>query len=115
ARPLRITDVAVVASTLQLRDDPRMDPGVGVGTIVEVVLLSADPAAGTLRYRTRTAPLARGRHPDGIARDLAGLDASDAAADAATGAALLHSTSWRFRRDRVVVTYAALPDPDPAR
>ena len=76
-----------------------MDPG----TVVEVVLLSA--TSGGLRYRMRTATLAGRRHPDDVARDLAGL------ADEPAG--LLHSTSWRFHRNRVVLTYAALPDPDP--
>lgn len=41
-----------------------------------------------------------------MARDLAGLGTDPAA--------LLHSTSWRFRLDKVVLTYAAVPDPDPA-
>jgi hypothetical protein len=74
------------------------------GTVVEVVLLSAT-VAGALRYRMRTRTLAGRRHPDDVARDLAGL------AGDPTG--LLHSTSWRFHRNRVVLTYAALPDPDP--
>jgi len=26
----------------------------------------------------------------------------------------LHSTSWRYERGRIVLTYAALPDPEPA-
>jgi hypothetical protein len=76
-----------------------MDPG----TVVEVVLLSATSRG--LRYRMRTASLAGRRHPDDVARDLSGL------ADEPAG--LLHSTSWRFHRNRVVLTYAALPDPDP--
>lgn len=71
----------------------------GVGTVVEVVLLSACSSA--LRYRTLSAAL--DGHPDEVARRLAGLESG-----------LLHSTSWRFQRDRVVLTYAALPDPAPA-
>lgn len=81
---------------------------------MEVVLLSAGrparagrtPAGPALRYRTRTATLPGGRHPDDVARDLAGLRGGPAG--------LLHSTSWRFQHDRVVLTYAALPDADPA-
>jgi hypothetical protein len=97
---------------LQLRDDHRMEPGTapppagaGVGAVVEVVLLSAAPNLRVPRYRMRTAPLDGHRHPDAVARDLAGLG------DGPAG--LLHSTSWRFLHNRVVVTYAALPDPDP--
>jgi hypothetical protein len=79
---------------------------VTVGAVVEVVLLSAGPSAAGLRYRIRETGLAGGRHPDQVARDLAGVGTGPAA--------LLHSTSWRFRHDRVVLTYAALPDPEPA-
>jgi hypothetical protein len=78
--------------------------------LVEVVLLSTDPSLTGVRYRMRTAPLASGRYPDDLARDLAGFGAG--LNGDPTG--LLHSTSWRFQRDRVVLTYAALPDPDPA-
>jgi hypothetical protein len=74
-----------------------------VGALVEVVLLSTDPSLTAVRYRMRTATLSGGRHPDDVARELAGVDG------------LLHSTSWRFQRDRVVLTYAALPDPHPVR
>lgn len=76
-----------------------------VATLVEVVLLSVGAAPAALRYRARAAALAGGRHPDEVARDLSGLDVDPAG--------LLHSTSWRFQHDRVVLTYAALPDPDP--
>jgi hypothetical protein len=99
----RTTGVSAVANNLQLHDDRQM----AVGAMVEVVLLSVLPCpAAVLRYRTRTAVLDGGRHPDEVARDLAGLGGDRAG--------LLHSTSWRFQRDRVVLTYAALPDPDPA-
>jgi hypothetical protein len=74
-------------------------------TIVEVVLLSA--ADGALRYRTVSATLPPGPHPDDLARNLAGLTLC-------TPGATLHSTSWRFADDSVVLTYAALPDPAPA-
>jgi hypothetical protein len=93
---------------LQLRDDPRMEPGpvrpAGVGAEVEVVLLSAADLR-VPRYRIRSTPLGGNRHPDDVARELAGLGYD--------AAGLLHSTSWRFLRNRVVVTSAALPDPDP--
>ena len=85
-----------------------------VGALVEVVLLSIDPSLTGVCYRMRTAPLADGRRPDDLARDLAGLGASFGAGLNGDPTALLHSTSWRFQRDRVVLTYAALPDPDPA-
>src|SRR5919201_881087 len=74
---------------------------------VEAVLLST--RHGQLHHRVRARELPDGGHPDDLARDLAGF---------ATGvpdpARLLHSTSWRYAGDRVVLTYAALPDPDPA-
>lgn len=70
-------------------------------TVVETVLLSAPD--GRLRFRTRRADLPHGAHPDALARALTGL---------ADG--LLHSTSWRFDGGRVILTYAALPDPDPS-
>jgi hypothetical protein len=74
-------------------------------TIVEVVLLSA--AGGALRYRTESAPLPSGVHPDDLALHLSGLTLC-------TPGATLHSTSWRFAAKSVVLTYAALPDPTPA-
>ncbi|MEV0714383.1 hypothetical protein [Asanoa sp. NPDC050611] len=73
-------------------------------TIVEVVLLSA--AEGALRYRTVSAPLPLGPHPDDLALHLSGLTLC-------TPGATLHSTSWRFAEQAVLLTYAALPDPDP--
>jgi hypothetical protein len=74
-------------------------------TIVEVVLLSA--AGGALRYRTVSAPLPAGPHPDDLALHLSGLTLC-------TPGATLHSTSWRFADQSIVLTYAALPDPAPA-
>jgi hypothetical protein len=73
---------------------------------VEAVLLSA--AEDGLRFRVRTSQLPDGGHPDTLARELAGF-----AEDVADPARLLHSTSWRFDGTGVVLTYAALPDPDP--
>jgi hypothetical protein len=67
---------------------------------VETVLLGN--AGDCLTFRFARAELADGRHPDDLARSMAGIDAT-----------LLHSTSWRFERPVVVVTYAAVPDPHP--
>jgi len=76
-------------------------------TIVETLLLRAE--GGGLRYRARAQELPEGAHPDPVARDLAGFTGM------LTGPArLLHSTSWRFASGRVVLTYVALPDPEPA-
>ncbi|MEV4623208.1 hypothetical protein AB0J74_31425 [Asanoa sp. NPDC049573] len=74
-------------------------------TIVEVVLLSAE--GGTLRFRTVSAPLPAGTHPDDLALHLSGLRLC-------TPGATLHSTSWRYAAGSVVLTYAALPDPAPS-
>jgi hypothetical protein len=75
----------------------------GTDSIVETVLLSA--AHGQVWYRVKRAE--RGTNdPDTVARWLACLQASEPAG-------LLHSTSWRFEAGRIVLTYAALPDPDP--
>jgi hypothetical protein len=73
-------------------------------TIVEVVLLSA--AGGALHFRTVSAPLPAGPHPDDLALHLSGLTLC-------TPGATLHSTSWRYAAGSVVLTYAALPDPAP--
>jgi hypothetical protein len=75
-----------------------------MGTEVELILLSLGP--GGLRFRSVSAPLDRGTHPDTVARALSGLGPDD-------GAALIHSTSWRFCGGRIILTYAALPDPAP--
>jgi len=73
-------------------------------TIVEVVLLSA--AGGAVHFRTVSAPLPVGPHPDDLALHLSGLTPR-------TPGATLHSTSWRYAAGSVVLTYAALPDPAP--
>ncbi|MEH1127429.1 hypothetical protein [Micromonospora sp. CPCC 206061] len=73
----------------------------GVRVLVEVVLLSA--RGGGVCFRTVTGWLGTGEHPDAYARSLAGA-----------GVGLLHSTSWRYAAGGIVLTYAALPDPDPA-
>lgn len=68
-------------------------------------MLSA--GSGTLRFRTRIAALADGAHPDALAHQLAGFG------DRRDPASLSHSTSWRFADSRIVLTYVALPDPQP--
>ncbi|GLZ01597.1 hypothetical protein [Actinoplanes sp. NBRC 103695] len=72
----------------------------GVGVVVETLLIGATDDGLTFRAFER--PLGDDEHPDQVARELAGF-----------GAQLLHSTSWRFAAGRIVLTYAALPDPDP--
>jgi hypothetical protein len=71
-----------------------------IDAMVEVVMISARD--GHLRYRTKVAPLDGSRHPDVVARSLAGDETE-----------MLHSTAWRHERGRLVLTYAALPDPWP--
>jgi hypothetical protein len=73
-------------------------------TVVETVLFSVQ--ADRLAFRVRRGRLTRGEHPDALARRLAGLDRDGPAG-------LLHSTSWRFERGAVMLTYAAVPDPAP--
>jgi hypothetical protein len=72
----------------------------GVRVLVEVVLLST--RGGGVCFRAVTRWLDTGEHPDACARSLAGA-----------GVGLLHSTSWRPAAGGIVLTYAALPDPDP--
>ncbi|GAA0276540.1 hypothetical protein GCM10009539_75440 [Cryptosporangium japonicum] len=50
-------------------------------------------------------PLTGSRHPDDVALEVVGQQAPG----------LLHSTSWRHTGDGLVLTYAALPDPEPQR
>lgn len=65
---------------------------------VEVIVLRRGPA-----YRRRVAALPAGRDPEELAAELAG------------DVELLHSTSWRWDAAwGLLLTYAALPDPDPA-
>jgi hypothetical protein len=74
---------------------------------VEVVLLSATPD-GALAYRVLASGLPASADPDATALALGGLTP-----DPAPGA-LSHATSWRTTPDRgLVLTYTALPDPDP--
>lgn len=79
----------------------------GVPVHVETILLGT--TAGRLTYRLRSGTLRGREHPDDRALALSGLDPGGVPVGV-----LLHSTSWRFDPNGVVLTYAALPDPDPA-
>ena len=76
--------------------------------VVEVLLLRR-LADGLLAFRQVRDEAPRDADLDRVAHELAGpLDGP--------AGAVLHSTSWRVERaGRLVVTYAALPDPDPGR
>jgi len=78
-------------------------PDDGVPVTIELILLGA--RAGALTFRRLTVPLPRGVEPDALARHTLG--------DRLDRDAVLHSTSWRFENDRIVITYAVAPDPDP--
>ncbi len=73
---------------------------------VEVILLSVSDDAA-LRWRVTRGDLPSGSRPDARARELAGL-----ATDMPT-ATVVHSTSWRPQAGGLILTYAALPDPEP--
>ena len=75
----------------------------GWPVVVEVVLLRLH-GDGALAHRHVSAVAPAGTDLDDHALALAGPLADDA---------VLHSTSWRQDGDRLVLTYAALPDPDP--
>jgi hypothetical protein len=80
----------------------------GVPVQVETILLGA--TAGRLTYRLRSGALRGREHPDDRALALSGLGRDGHGSPVGV---LLHSTSWRFGPTGVVLTYAALPDPDP--
>jgi hypothetical protein len=74
--------------------------------VVDVEVLALSVREGQLHHRCLTATLRSPASPHDVAREMAGLRLDDRAA-------LCHSTSWRVEEDhRVVLTYAALPDPD---
>lgn len=75
---------------------------------VEVVFLRPDGVSeATLRYRFAAATVSNGSCPDDVAAALAGVDRPGSLVG------VLHSTSWRHEaRGGLVLTYAALPDPD---
>ncbi len=76
--------------------------------VVEALLLRR-LEDGSLAFRRVSGEAPQDADLDGVALDLAGpLDGP--------AGAVLHSTSWRVERPgRLVVTYAALPDPEPGR
>ncbi len=75
--------------------------------MVETLLLGVHD--GHLTYRTAHQALLGTEHPDSTARRLAGLTTNEP-----DDGRMLHSTSWRFAAGRIILTYAALPDPEPA-
>ncbi|MEV0131766.1 hypothetical protein AB0H83_25305 [Dactylosporangium sp. NPDC050688] len=96
---------------MDLRQSPAVRPGSdapalpGVGVIVETLLIGMH--GGRLTYRVAERMLGDEEHPDAAALRLTGFD------DGTVAGRVLHSTSWRFANGRIVLTYAALPDPDP--
>ncbi len=74
---------------------------------IEVVLLSVSDDA-QLRWRVARGDLPTGCRPDAQARELAGLGPGVPAAT------VVHSTSWRPTPGGLILTYAVLPDPNPA-
>lgn len=79
----------------------------GVAVAVETLLLGVHD--GRLTYRIAQRDLSDSEHPDAAALRLAGFPA-----DRPDDGRMLHSTSWRFSAGQIVLTYAALPDPDPS-
>jgi hypothetical protein len=79
----------------------------GVSVVVETLLLGVHRRQ--LTYRIHLRPLADDEHPDQAARMLVGFHDTTP-----HDGRMLHSTSWRFDAGRIVLTYAALPDPHPA-
>lgn len=77
----------------------------GVAVAVETLLLGVHN--GHLTYRAVERHLLDNEHPDTAALRLAGF------VGGVSDGRMLHSTSWRFAAGRIVLTYAALPDPDP--
>ena len=82
----------------------------GRAVLVEVYLLRCRPD-GLLAYRREAGPLVPGEAPDDAAGQLGTRPGGPGDA-----VAVLHSTSWRHLQDgTIVLTYAALPDPEPDR
>jgi hypothetical protein len=78
---------------------------------IEVLLLSVSvPASGgaQLRWRVARGDLPTECQPDARARELAGLGTN------VPTATVVHSTSWRHGPAGLILTYAVLPDPNPA-
>lgn len=114
AIPVAATIKVIIADRLRARDAAAQQ-AIGATTaesdsarrpsvLVEVILLSArSDEPDRLRYRSESAVLSTGA-PDDLAAALAELDHPHA---------ILQSTSWRFADGVAVLTYAALPDPEP--
>lgn len=81
-------------------------PSGPAGKAVSVQLLRIGVLDGVLRWSSTCRGLGDGQAPDDLARALAKLPNLPADSGLA-----LHSTSWRFERGRVVLTYALFPDP----
>jgi hypothetical protein len=75
---------------------------------IEVILLSISDDA-VLSWRVTRGDLPSGCRPDGRARELAGL------ATSVPIETVVHSTSWRPSPGGLILTYAVLPDPNPAQ
>ncbi len=67
---------------------------------IELIALRVEAALAYRLVRSATCP---GEHPDDAALRLTGSDRTHVQA--------LHSTSWRWERGRVMLTYAVVPDP----
>jgi hypothetical protein len=74
---------------------------------IEVLVLSVSQD-DELQWRVVSSELVEGYSPDARARELAGLDSP------APPGTVVHSTSWRPTGGGLILTYAVLPDPDPA-
>lgn len=113
APPLWLTALAAVVVVVLVayrvrRTRPAEDRDLGWTTMIEVVLLSV-AADGALAYRILTSALPAGADPDAAALAVSGLHGHSPIAGAVS-----HSTSWRAAPGRgLVLTYTALPDPDP--
>jgi hypothetical protein len=96
-------DLPATPATTPVADDTT---GSAAAVAVETLLLGAHH--GRLTYRVARRDLRDDEHPDTAARRLAGFTDRGP-----SDGAILHSTSWRFAAGQIVLTYAALPDPDP--
>jgi hypothetical protein len=99
-----VVDLHSLSATL-----PDIDETTGAAATVAVETLLLGAHEGRLTYRTAQRDLLENEHPDAVARRLAEFTAG-----ASDDGRILHSTSWRFAAGRIVLTYAALPDRQPA-
>lgn len=116
---------------MDLRTSPATRPVPGdpiaraAAVAVETLLLGARD--GRLTCRVFRQDLSGSEHPDAAALRLAGFadggrreggggeggGGEGEGGGGGGGGGILHSTSWRFAAGQIVLTYAALPDPDP--